>query len=481
MKKILICFILVFLNLPTIFTINCFSKTISPGEFKLIVKSAYQNNQETIIIKYSNFKPRYQLDVILKSPHEILNKEFQGITNGEISIDKNDGLRELTKYNVTIKIIDLKNNKILHISEPFPLITGRTNKLYQTRVNPDQELEKLNREFLSGNSSVSIKNLFLDYLCSIIEYRPENDTVYAISLFSKINSFISINLHTKKRKILNQFPEITGIPRQASAIDNVNGRFFFIGKAEKDYLLYVLDIFTGKILKTHHLEDTVNLLQYNKITDKLIGIQRPGGSGCSSKWIELNTLSGETSVIKEITHLSRILSLSSKIDYTKSNFLFLGKMKDNPKILNINILSGELSTIDTYQVDLENYRIHSFDRNQSIGMICTSGVQLCTGIAGYSKEHKIGFITHISRRFKRIPLILQEIDDGLKELTGSGLRHMNIIVVGGLKSYNDSFNNVITAYRELLQKYHVKYGGNKLYHLGKSYSIVLSAEGINIF
>jgi hypothetical protein len=426
MKKKLICFVFVFFNLPTIFTINCLS-------------------------------------------------------NGEISIDKNDGLRELTKYNAAIKIIDLKNNKILYISEPFPLITGRTNKLRQTGANADQEPEKPNKEILTGNRSISIENLFPDYQYSIIEYRPENDTVYAISRFSKIVSFISINLHTNKRKILNQFPGIIGIPRHASAIDNVNGRFFFIGKAEKGYLLYVLDIFTGKILKTHQLENTVKLLQYNKITDKLIGIQPPVGSGDSYNWIELNILSGTTSFIKEITHLSRILSPSSNIDYKKSSFLFLGKIKDNPKILSINILSGELSTIDTYRVGIESYRIHSFDKNQSIGMICTSGVQLCTGIVGYNEEQKIGFITHISRRFKRIPLLLQEIDNGLKELTGSGLSHMNIIVVGGLKSYNDSFNNVKTTYRELLQKYHVKYNGNKLYHLGKSYTIILSAEGINIF
>ncbi len=485
MRKVFIYFVILIFTVTTLFVINSFLRASSNQEFIFEVKSAYQNNSEVIHIKIPHLKPEYVLNVILKSKgNVVLKKKYRGITNCMISLDKNSGVKELTKYGVTLKIINSRNNKILFVSNPFQIFTGKTNENFfkeKTSNKIKSESKRLNKEFLSRNKA--IENLFLNDSFPLKEYCPVNDTVYVygISYFSKMNHFISINLHSKEKKILNKFPEITGIPMQASSIDDKNGRYFFIGHVKNTYFLYVLDIFSGKILKKHKLENHVTLFEYNRTSDKLVGISRIFGS--SNKLIELNILPGKIGVIEEIPGLSGIPMVPAKIDYNKNSFLFFGHINDHSKLISANISTGDISFIDSYQIGTNSYRIHSFDSNQLIDIIYTYGVQSCSGIVGCNKEYNVGFIVHFFPNFNNIPSILEEIDQGLNKRIGSGLSHshMKIVVVGGQKYNSNSFNNVITIYRELLQKYHVKYDRAKVYHLGRSYNIILNAGNIDIF
>jgi hypothetical protein len=485
MKKVFISFAILFFSITLLFAENSFPKTRLKREFTFEVKAAYQNNSEVIHIKIPHLKPEHVLYIILKSKGKVvLKKKYRGISNRMITLDKNSGVNELTKYMVRLRIKNSKNTKISFTSRPFHILTGKTNKtFFKGKISKKikRESKRLNNEFLSRNKAV--KNLFLNDACSLLEYSPGNDTVYALSNFSRMNHFISIHLHSRRKKILNKFPGIEGLPMEASAIDNKKGRFFFIGHVKKNYFLYVLDIFTGKILKKHKLEDSITLLEFNRTSDKLIGISRI--SGDSNKLIELNVLSGKIRVIKEIPALSGIPMVPSKMDYknNKNHFLFFGDMNNQLKLMSANISTGEISFINSYYIKTNSYRIHSFDTNQLIDTIYTTGVQSCTGMVGYNKEYKVGFIVHVSPNVKNIPPVLREIDRGLKKLTGSGLSNPNlrIYIVGGQKTDSDSFNNVITVYRELLQKYHVTYDGAKVYHLGKSYNIIMNPEKIDIF
>jgi len=485
MKKVFISFAILVFTIIIPFDVNSFPKIRSNQKFTFEVKAAYQDNSEVIHIKIPHLKPEYVLNVILKSKgNRVFKKKYRGITNGMISLDKNSGIKELTKYVVRLRVKNRKNNKILFASRPFQIFTGKTDKkLFKEKVSNEikKESKRLNKEFLSRNKV--LEDLFLDDSYSLLEYSPANDTAYALSYFSQLNHFISIHLPSKKIKILNKFPEIEGLPMEASAIDDTKGRFFFIGHVKNTYFLYVLDIFTGKVLKKHKLKNSIALLEYNRQRDKLIGISRIFGD--SNKLIELNISSGKVRVIKEISNLSGIPMVPTKMDYNneKNRFLFFGDINDTPELLSANISTGEISFVNAYYIETDSYRIHSFDRNQLINTIYTTGVQSCTGMVGYNKEYKVGFILHVSPNVKNIPSILREMDQGLKKLTGSGLNNpnMKIYIVGGLKTDSDSFNNVITVYRELLQNYHVNYDGSKVYHLGKSYNIILNAENIDIF
>ena len=264
MRKVFIYFVILIFTITSLLVINSFTHGRSNQEFIFEVKSGYQNNSEVIHIKIPHLKPEHVLNVLLKSKEDVvLKKKYRGITNCLISLDKNSGVKELTKYGVTLKLINSQNNKVLFISNPFQIFTGKTNeKFFNEKVSNEikSESQRLNKEFLSRNKT--IENLFLNYSCSLPEYSPGNDTVYALSYFSQMNHFISINLYSKEKKTLNKFPEITGVPMQASSIDDKNGRYFFVGHVKKSYFLYVLDIFSGKILKKHKLEYGFTLLEY---------------------------------------------------------------------------------------------------------------------------------------------------------------------------------------------------------------------------
>ncbi len=455
----------------------------NPGrEFKFTVKSGYQNNGEVIRITYANLKPKYRLKVSLVSKRDdVLSKEYSGITNGIISLDTNAGVKELTAYAITLKIID-GDNKVLFTSNPSRVITGKTKKnISRAGSRPLRKPGKLNNAFLSRNKA--IEDLFFDDSYSLIEYRSSNDTVYTIAYFSKTNHFLSINLHSNEKKILNTFPGIKGLPMLGSSLDDINGKFFFIGHTRKKKFIFVLDVSTGKILKKHELKNSVILFEYNRSSDKLIGITQgtPGGTfrlGIT----EIDVLSGKTSIIGEVPGLSGITIIPTKIDFKKDRFLFWGDINGSQTLIGADISSGEISIIETIPIGVNSYRIHSFDSNQSVNTICTSGVQACTGVVGYNKEYKVGFILHILPFAENnISSMFHEIDSGLKKLVGSGLSKMEIRVVGGKKGDSDSFYTVISVYRELLEKYRVKYERSKVYHLGKQYNIFLDTGNIDIF
>jgi hypothetical protein len=298
-----------------------------------------------------------------------------------------------------------------------------------------------------------------------------------------MHHFLSLNLHSNEKKILNKFPGLDGLPMLASSLDDTKGKFFLIGHVKEKKFLFVLDVFTGKILKEHELENDVILFEYNRSSGKLFGIAgRMAGGTHRQEIIEINILSGKISIIKEIPGLWGIAMIPPKIDYKKNRFLFWGDINGRQKLIGADISSGEISIVDSNQIDINSYRIHSFDSNQLVNTIHTCSIQTCTGIVGCSKKHKVGFILHILPDVENnISSILQEIDLGLKKLTGSGLSKMEIRVVGGIKDNSDSFYTVISVYRELLVNYRVKYERSKVYHLGKQYNIILDAGNIDIF
>jgi hypothetical protein len=325
-----------------------------------------------------------------------------------------------------------------------------------------------------------IKKLFLTHSISGIICDPETKRAYGISYTGEGKHFVSIDMGTGALKRLRKFPADMKIVTGASAVDKKNRRYFFWGKVNAVKYLYVIDMDTGETFRKHKPDTPFVLFQYDGGTGKIYALSRIDGTCC---FIEFNVNSGKTRVLKELPNLSRIKGTVRRIDPLNRGFLFEGVLGNSDKnsLLTVSLKNGEIRTIKAFKVNIDEYRVHMFGKGQTVNTIYTAGVGNCVAVAGYCKSSNLGFLAHFSPNFKKIENALAKIEEEIKKNGGSGFADMTIRVVGGRMKKDGSYENALKIYRELIETYAVEYKGDRIYHLGKAYNIVINNGEIDIF
>lgn len=322
------------------------------------------------------------------------------------------------------------------------------------------------------------KKLFLDNPFSGSKYDPVTNKVYGLLSFSGEWHFASIDIKTGKIQQLKPLPEVTRFARSVSAVDSKQRRYFFIGEVNKTRYLYTLDISTGNVIYQYKLARPFTFLAYHGQTDKLYGLSKTGGT---YYFISFDIYSGKVAVVSKLPDLSRLKGTSRKIDSLKGEFLFEGVVNGRRSLLAIHLKEGGIKTVNALRVGVNEYRFHVFGKNQPVNTLYTFGASNCVVLAGYSKTCEAGFLAHFSSSFGKMEEALGEIEKQIKEKCGKGFANMNLYVVGGRIRNAASFENALDVYRVLAETFAAGYKGDKIFHLGIVYNIIMDNGNIDIF
>lgn len=322
------------------------------------------------------------------------------------------------------------------------------------------------------------KKLFLDNPFSGSKYDPLTRKVYGLLFSSGEWHFASIDIKAGKIEQLKPFPEVTKFTRSVSAIDTKQRRYFFIGEINEKKYLYTLDISSGDVIYRYKLARPLTFLAYHGQTDKLYGLSKTGDA---YYFISFDIYSGKVAVVSKLPGLSRLKGTSRKIDSLKGVFLFEGVVNERNSLLAIHLKEGGIKTVNAYRVGINEYRFHVFGKNQPVNMLYTFGVGNCVALAGYSKTCGAGFLAHFSSRFEKMEEALGEIEKQIKKKCGKGFSDMNLYVAGGSARDAASFENALEVYRVLAETFTAGYKGDKIFHLGVVYNIIIDNGNIDIF
>lgn len=322
------------------------------------------------------------------------------------------------------------------------------------------------------------KKLFLDNPFSGSKYDPVTRKVYGLLFSNGEWHFAAIDIKTGKIQQLKPFPEVTKFARSVSAVDPKQRRYFFIGKVNENRYLYTLDINTGDVIYRYKLTRPFKFLAYHGQTDKLYGLSETGGT---YYFISFDIYSGKVAVVSKLPGLSRLKGTSRKIDSQKGVFLFEGVLNGRRSLLAIPLKEGGIKTVNALRVGVNEYQFHVFGKNQPVDTLYTFGVKNCVVLAGYSKTCGVGFLAHFSSRFEKMEEALGEIEKQIKKKCGKGFTEMDLYVVGGRIRDAASFENAIKVYRVLAETFASGYKGDKIFHLGIVYNIIIDTGNIDIF
>jgi hypothetical protein len=350
------------------------------------------------------------------------------------------------------------------------------NPVKDTTNNEIYTLDKTDNLKETFFDEEKVEKLFLNYPANRFKYDSETKKIYGISYINGLNQFISVNIETGNIDYINKFPEIAGLQMGLDAIDTKNKRYFFVGSINNSNFLYVLELNTGKVLFKHKLKEQFVIFEYNNKTDELYGLSRIEGI---NSFVKYDLYKNKITIIKQIPNLSGISMNMHQIDYSKNTFLFVGNMNNQNSLLEIDISNGNIEIIDAYQVGVDDYKV--FKLTQKTNTIFTIGVQTCTAIVGYNQNSKVGFLAHFSPENNNIEETFSKIDKEIRKKGVDGFMDMDLYIVGGVKEIDNSYINTIKIYREMNEKYKNNYQGDKIYHLGKPYNIIISGGNINIY
>jgi hypothetical protein len=312
----------------------------------------------------------------------------------------------------------------------------------------------------------------------VSRYHPTLNKVYGLTRINKTTLFVMIPQDSSKPEVIKQFKEIGNVIGTGATIDTDNNRFIFWGRVKKIFNLYVLDIHSGNVLHKYVPEKFFTEFAYNPMSGNIVTIIGKKGKG---QWIEMNIATGKHKRLASIPGFTRLHSSSFYIDSQNKRILALAKINNIPKLLVFHQATKILSIKETTYVNLDRYKVVRFNKTNKSLNLSTSYVQACIGVAGYSSKTRTGFLTHISPRNKKIPQLLNTIDNELKKQKSNGLKDMRIEIFGGIKTQPNSYENVITLYNELQNTYGIKLSSLRKHHIGKSYNAILTAGKIHIF
>jgi hypothetical protein len=345
---------------------------------------------------------------------------------------------------------------------------------YQAK-SPLNEISSKNKIFFDRAET---KKLFLDNPLSGSKYDPVTRKVYGLLFSSGEWHFASIDIKTGKIETLKPFPEVTKFARSVSAVDPKQRRYFFIGEVNEIRYLYTLNISTGDVIYKHKLTMPVLFLAYHDETDKLYGLSKTDGT---YNFISFDIYSGKLAVVSQLPGLSRLKGTTRKIDSQKGEFLFEGVVNDRVSLLAIPLKEGGIKTVNAHRVGVNEYRFHVFGENQPVNTLYTFGVCNCVALVGYNKTCKAGFLAHFSSYFEKMEETLGEIEKQIKKKCGKGFAEMDLYVAGGSIRDAVSLKNALEVYRVLAETFAPGYKGDKIFHLGVIYNMIIDNGKIDIF
>ncbi|NIM16945.1 MAG: hypothetical protein GTO45_33675 [Candidatus Aminicenantes bacterium] len=323
-----------------------------------------------------------------------------------------------------------------------------------------------------------IKKLFLDNPLSGSKYDPTTGKVYGLSSSNGVWYFASIDIGTGKIEQLKSLPEVMKFGMGNAAVDREQRRYFFVGSVKGNWYLYILNIDTGEMIYRYKLRRPFKFIAYFRRTDRLYGLSEREGT---YYFISFDIYSGRMAEVSKLSKLSRLKGTSRKIDSRKGVFLFEGVFNGRNSLLAIDIPEGRIKAVNAFRVSVNDYRIHFFGRNQPVNMLYTFGVGNCVVAAGYCKTCGAGFLAHFSPRFEKIEETLGQIEKEIKTKGGKSLAEMNIYVVGGRIRNAASYKNAIKVYQVLAEMFGTTYKGDRIFHLGIVYNIIIDNGNIDIF
>lgn len=323
-----------------------------------------------------------------------------------------------------------------------------------------------------------IKKLFLDNPLSGSKYDPATGKVYGLSSSNGVWHFASIDIGTGRIEQLKSLPEVMKFGRGNAATDREQRRYFFIGSVKGNRYLYILNIDTGEMICRYKLRSPFKFVAYFRRTDRLYGLSERDGI---YYFVSFDIYSGRVAVVSKLSNLSRLKGSSRKIDSRKGVFLFEGVFNGRNSLLAIDLQEGGIKAVNAFRVGVNDYRIHAFGGNQPANVLYTFGVGNCVAAAGYCKTCGVGFLAHFSPRFEKTEETLQQIEKEIKKKCDKGFAEMNIYVVGGRIRNAASYENAIKVYQVLAETFGTRYKGDKIFHLGIVYNIIINNGNIDIF
>jgi len=310
---------------------------------------------------------------------------------------------------------------------------------------------------------------------AVAEYDEKTATFFGRIKIGDLSYLASVESRTGKMTTLTELPSFDGWYSGASALDIDKKRFFFIASLKRENYLCVVDIAARQVAKSLLLSDPVKNIEFEPSNKSLLGLSNIG----IDRFVSIDLHTGN---VKELSKLGIIEGTGSGALLDGDNFFFIGSWGGKTHICIVYAKTGIMTELSGKYIGLNEYMVESFKENGDVDALFTHGVQSCTAIAGYDPDSGVGFIGHFTPRYRNIEKALFDIDKTIREMRNNrGLKDMKLFVVGGVRDNEDSVQNLMTVYGQLVEQYGVRYSEIKKFNTGISYTIIIHNGEVKIF
>jgi hypothetical protein len=323
-----------------------------------------------------------------------------------------------------------------------------------------------------------IKNLFIQNPLRGPQFDPNTGKIYGLTFSGNTGQIAALDIKTGKIKNLFKLADPGKLTQGAATLDSKNQRYFFTSSIKGNRYLSIVNIRSSRVISRYKLNGLFTFITYHQPTDRIYGLNKEENS---YYFIFFDLRTGGKKVVSKLPNLTHLKGTSRKIDLISNSLLFEGTNNGRNSLLSINLLSGKLEELNFYKVGVNEYRVFHNGSNLKKNKLFSFGVGNCVALAGYDKNRNIGVLAHFSSRFKKLKSTLISIEKEIKSKGGKGLKTMELFVVGGRIENTSSFKNSIMVYQILAETFSINHIGNKTYHMGMVYNIIINNGQIDIF
>ena len=278
---------------------------------------------------------------------------------------------------------------------------------------------------------------------------------------------------------LTNLLDVHSVNPYVSAIDELNGGYYFTSKKDGIEHIYHLGLESGETIGVYPFDEPILAMSYDLYSDSLFVLSNKFGR--LIKTYRLNPYDGSKELLKSTKLRINLAEHKTFLHPERDNIWVVGAVKRDHILFEVIPSTGALNGIFAANIKKNKFRVHNYNTMTAEMVLFALGKKNTILIAGFNHRLKIGFCANVSIDNKNLRTLIAGINQKLELQGTGGLKDFEIWIASSKEEENNpSYEKAQELAQNLKEAYQVSTITQESYFSVKPYGIFLSADGVLI-
>lgn len=315
----------------------------------------------------------------------------------------------------------------------------------------------------------------------LLEEEPGMDQFFALVPRDGYIKYVKYNAYYNQVFSITNFFELGDAEPQLSTIDAYGRRFFFTTNDGLKSTLYVIGLDTGEIVRIYTYEYRIVMMEYDPLTEKIIGIaQNRHGN---NKTFVIDSYSGVFSKLSDLSVVHSLRLETAFLHPDRREVWAIARKRRVDYLMRVHAETGRANITKVLLVKPEDWLFYNYNLQNIHQLLFTRATKDSIILAGFNKQYRTTFVVHMTIHSTKVKNLMAEVQAKLQEINpDGGLADYELTIVSSRAVENFiAYSKSQVLENNLKSIYGVEEIERKVFFLGQPYNVISSVDGIDVY